>query len=128
MRIASRRSARLADFGLARIGDDDAGNTRSGAIVGTPSYMAPEQADGRTREVSAAADVYGLGAVLYELLLGMPPHGEPSLLATLQAVRECDPLSPRLLNPAVPRDLEAICLKCLEKSPDRRVRYRARAG
>ncbi|HEX5104206.1 MAG TPA: serine/threonine-protein kinase, partial [Pirellulaceae bacterium] len=114
------RVARLADFGLARLIERGAEQTRSGSVLGTPSYMAPEQAEGRLRDVGAAADVYSLGAVLFELLAGRPPFREVSLLATLQAVREREPPSLRSLRGEVPIDLDAICLKCLEKNPQRR--------
>ncbi len=113
--------ARLADFGLARLVDRGAGQTQSGAVIGTPSYMAPEQAEGLTRQLGVTSDVYALGAVLFELLTGRPPFQEETLLATLQAVREREAPRPRQLNRKVPIDLEAICLKCLEK--DQRRRY-----
>jgi eukaryotic-like serine/threonine-protein kinase len=112
--------ARLADFGLARLVDRGAGQTQSGAVVGTPSYMSPEQAEGLTRQIGVTADVYSLGAVLFELLTGRPPFQEETLLATLQAVREREPPRPRQLNREIPLDLEAICCKCLEKDPRRR--------
>lgn len=111
---------RLTDFGLARLGDGAADATRTGAVVGTPSYMAPEQAEGQLREVGTASDIYSLGAVLYELLTRRPPFLEPTLLGTLRAVREDEPQCPLLFNSAVPPDLAAICLKCLEKDPQQR--------
>jgi serine/threonine-protein kinase len=111
----------VTDFGLAkRLDAHDAGLTRTGAIVGTPSYMAPEQAAGKVKELGPACDVYGLGAVLYELLTGRPPFRSDSSLDTLLHVLEQEPVPPRLLNPKVEADLETICLKCLEKDPSRR--------
>ncbi|HUR53762.1 MAG TPA: serine/threonine-protein kinase, partial [Gemmataceae bacterium] len=109
----------VADFGLAGRLEEDGSGTRTGLVVGTPAYMAPEQA--RTpKEVSTAADVYGLGAVLYHQLTGRPPFAGDTPLATLDMVVNDDPVPPSALNPAVPRDLETIALKCLEKDPARR--------
>ena len=107
----------VIDFGLARRLGEDSSLTQSGAILGTPSYMAPEQAGGHGKEVGPAADVYSLGAVLYELLVGRPPFRAATVMETLVLVLERDPTPPRRLEPGVPRDLEAICLKCLEKDP-----------
>lgn len=114
------RSLKITDFGLAKITDEHTEQTRSGVVLGTASYMAPEQAEGKSREVGTGADVYSLSAILYELLTGRPPFVAESQLATLQQVREGEPVAPRRLNPRVPRDLETICLKCLQKQPQRR--------
>src|SRR5262249_31327553 len=111
---------KIADFGLAKQIDDDSSQTKSGTILGTPSYMAPEQAEGRTREVGPGADIYALGAILYELLVGRPPFRAGNPIDTIRQVVEQDPVAPRQLEPRVPLDLETICLKCLEKQPERR--------
>jgi eukaryotic-like serine/threonine-protein kinase len=111
---------KITDFGLAKRLDDGALKTQSGAVLGTPSYMAPEQAAGRTREVGPAADVWALGAVLYECLTGRPPFRGGTALDTLQLVVGAEPVPPRQFNPAVPRDLETVCLKCLRKDPRQR--------
>jgi serine/threonine protein kinase len=110
---------KVADFGLARQLESPSGQTRTGAILGTPSYMAPEQAQGR-KDVGPAADVYGLGAILYECLTGRPPFRADTVLHTLALVVAEEPVPPRRQQPSVPRDLETICLKCLEKRPQRR--------
>jgi serine/threonine protein kinase len=111
---------KITDFGLAKKLDIDEGQTRTGAILGTPSYMAPEQAEGRTREVGPAVDMYALGAILYELLTGRPPFKAQTPLETLLQVQHDEPVPPRRLQPRVPRDLETICLKCLHKNPHKR--------
>jgi serine/threonine protein kinase len=117
---------KVSDFGLAKQIDGEGANTRTGAVMGTPSYMAPEQAEGRTKYVGPATDIYSLGAILYECLTGRPPfHGE-TVLETLDQVRYNEPVPPTRLRPptfgSVPRELEIICLKCLAKDP--RERYR----
>jgi WD40 repeat protein len=110
----------VTDFGLAKRSGDDSGLTQSGAIVGTPSYMAPEQASGHNEAVTAQTDVYGLGAVLYALLTGRPPFDADTILGTIEQVRGRPPAPPSRINPRVGRDLETICLRCLEKDPWRR--------
>ncbi len=107
----------LTDFGLARRTGADSSLSGSGAILGTPSYMAPEQATGSRASLAPATDVYGLGAILYELLTGRPPFRADSVMETVVQVLERDPTPPREVRPDIPRELESICLKCLEKSP-----------
>jgi eukaryotic-like serine/threonine-protein kinase len=111
---------KVTDFGLAKRLDRDRGATQSGAVVGTPSYMAPEQAAGKIKEVGPPADVYALGAILYEALTGRPPFKDTTPLGTLQQVISQEPVAPRRLQPAVPRDLETVCLKCLAKEAQHR--------
>ncbi|MGH7200663.1 MAG: protein kinase domain-containing protein, partial [Planctomycetaceae bacterium] len=110
----------VTDFGLAKRVEGDSGLTATGQILGTPGYMPPEQAAGRTADIGPRVDVYALGALLYFLLTGRPPFQSANAIDTLKQVIENDPAPPRKLNAAVPRDLEAICLKCLEKRPDDR--------
>lgn len=111
--------ALLADFGLAKFADDEGGLTQTGDAVGTPAYMAPEQFEDASR-VGVAADIYSLGATLYCALSGRPPFQASSPLQTMKQVLQADAVPLRQLNPAVDRDLETICMKCLEKSPEKR--------
>jgi serine/threonine protein kinase len=119
--VASDGTLKIADFGLAKQIDNTTELTSTGAIMGTPSYMAPEQAEGRTKEIGPITDVYALGAILYELLTGRPPFKGANMVETLDMVRNSKPVPPHRHQPKVPRDLERICLKCLEKHP--RMRY-----
>jgi serine/threonine-protein kinase len=118
--IDSAGHPHVTDFGLARRVEADSSLTTTGALLGTPSYMAPEQASGRRKELTPAADVYGLGAIYYELLTGRPPFRAGSVMETVVLVLEREPESPRQIAPKVPPELEQICLKCLEKSPNER--------
>ena len=111
---------KISDFGLAKLMDSGPGMTRTEAFLGTPNYMAPEQAAGHIKQVGPAADVYSLGAILYELLTGHPPFEARSVLETLDQVRNREPVAPRRRCVALATDLETICLKCLEKAPQQR--------
>jgi tRNA A-37 threonylcarbamoyl transferase component Bud32 len=111
---------KISDFGLAKQLESDSGQTQAGQILGTPSYMAPEQAAGQGHAVGPAADIYALGAILYECLTGRPPFKGASVLETLEQVRGMEPVPPARLHPGLPRDMETICLKCLQKEPGRR--------
>src|SRR5437870_364735 len=110
----------LTDFGLARLVETESTVTRTMEVLGTPSYMAPEQAVGNNAGVTRATDIYGLGAVLYQLLTGHPPFAGGTTFETVRLVLDTEPRQPRLLNPKVDRDLATICLKCLDKDPQRR--------
>ena len=110
----------LTDFGLARLVEAESTMTRTLEVLGTPSYMAPEQAVGNNAAISSATDVYGLGAVLYQLLTGQPPFAGGATYETIKLLLDTEPRQPRLLNPKIDRDLSTICLKCLEKDPKRR--------
>ncbi len=118
--VDDRGQPYVTDFGLAKRVEGDSELTVSGAILGTPPYMAPEQASGRRGAVTTATDVYGLGAILYALLTGRAPFRGQSVAEILEKVREQSPTPPSKLNPHAPRDLEIICLKCLEKDSQRR--------
>src|SRR5262245_55713084 len=111
---------KITDFGLAKRLATDSGETREGDVIGTPAYMAPEQAGGKGETIGPATDVYSLGVILYEMLTGRVPLQGPSTLDTLVLVRNEDPVPPRRLQPCIPRDLETICLKCLEKESGKR--------
>jgi WD40 repeat protein len=116
---AGRLVPRLADFGLAKL-QQDSELTRTGTVLGTPSYMPPEQTRGDKGQIGPAADVYSLGALLYCLLTGRPPFQAADEWETMRQVREEEPVPPHALNPGVPRDLESVCLRCLAKEPGRR--------
>src|SRR5437016_2254129 len=107
----------LTDFGLARLVESESSVTQTLDVLGTPSYMAPEQAVGNNAAVRSAAEVYGLGAVLYQLLTGQPPFAGGTTYETIKLLEDTEPRPPQLLNPKVDRDLSTICLKCLEKDP-----------
>jgi serine/threonine-protein kinase len=111
---------KIADFGLAKSLENDSVHTQTGTILGTPSYMAPEQAEGKTHEIGPPADIYALGAILYDMLTGRPPFRGASLWDTVSQVKTTEPVPPRQLQPGVPTDLETICLKCLHKDATKR--------
>ena len=118
--LDAKREPHLTDFGLARLVETESTVTRTMEVLGTPSYMAPEQAVGNNAGVTSATDIYGLSAVLYQLLTGHPPFAGGTTFETVRLVLDTEPRQPRLLNPKVDRDLATICLKCLEKDPRRR--------
>jgi tRNA A-37 threonylcarbamoyl transferase component Bud32 len=111
---------KIADFGLAKRLDGDQGHTRTGEIMGTPEYMAPEQAAGRIKEIGPCTDIYALGAILYDMLTGRPPFQAPSVLEALELIRSQEPVPPSRLRLKLSRDLETICLKALQKEPRKR--------
>jgi WD40 repeat protein/serine/threonine protein kinase len=119
-RPLNEHTPKITDFGLAKKLDSGSGQTASGAILGTPSYMAPEQAGGQTKEVGPLADVYALGAILYQLLTGRPPFKAATAMDTLLLVLSEEPVPPRRLQPKTPVDLETLCLKCLQKETRKR--------
>src|SRR5262249_60701537 len=110
--VTARGELKVTDFGLAKRLDTESLQTQAGAIMGTPAYMAPEQARGKSREAGPLADVWALGAILYECLTGRPPFLGATALDTLAQVLTADPVPPRRLQPKVPRDLATICLQC----------------
>ncbi|HYT89453.1 MAG TPA: bifunctional serine/threonine-protein kinase/formylglycine-generating enzyme family protein [Gemmataceae bacterium] len=118
--LTAEGTPKITDFGLARQLDSDSGETQAGAVMGTPSYMAPEQASGRAHEAGPAADIYALGAILYVCLAGGPPFKGKTMVETLDLVRTQEPVPPSRLQKSVPVDLETICLKCLRKEPEKR--------
>ena len=118
--LDARGEPHLTDFGLAKLTEKESTLTHTNAVMGTPAYMAPEQARGETKNVTTSADVYGLGAVLYHTVTGSPPFGGGTSMETIRQVLDEEPRRPSLWNPLIDADLETICLKCLEKQPDRR--------
>src|SRR5438552_3497900 len=115
--LDQKNEPHLTDFGLARLVETESTVTRTMEVLGTPSYMAPEQAVGSNATVSSVTDVYGLGAVFYQLLTGQPPFAGGTTYETIKLLLDTEPRQPRLLNPKIDRDLSTICLKCLEKDP-----------
>ncbi len=118
--IDETQTAFVTDFGLAKVFGGDGERTMSGTILGTPAYMAPEQAWGKPDDISSQCDIYSLGAILYQLLAGRPPYDEESPLDLMLRLRDSEPKLPSKLNPAVPSSIEKICMRCLEKKPENR--------
>ena len=118
--MTAEGNPKIADFGLAKLLGGGSDLTRTEWILGTPSYMSPEQAWGHAREVGPSCDVYALGAILYELLTGRPPFKGANVFETVEQVKSIEPVAPSRLQPGLPRDLETICLSCLQKEPSRR--------
>ena len=118
--LVDDETPKVVNFGLAKTLEADSNLTRSGIFVGTPSYAAPEQVNGLTRMIGPAADIYALGAIFYQMLTGRPPFQGSTVLQTLEQVKMSDPVPPSRLQPGLSRDAETICLKCLEKDPQRR--------
>jgi tetratricopeptide (TPR) repeat protein len=118
--LAADGTPKITDFGLAKMVDSESGLTRTELVMGSPSYMAPEQAEGRAKESRPSVDVYALGAILYELLTGRPPFRGATAMETLEQVKGSEPVPPLRLVPNLARDIETICLKCLRKEPTRR--------
>ena len=119
---------KIIDFGLAKVLGADGRLTATDSVLGSPSYMAPEQAGGDAKTLGPAADIYSLGAILYELLTGRPPFRGATVLETLEQVKTAEPVSPSRLVPGTPQDIETICLKCLRKEPGRRYESAAALG
>ncbi len=115
--LSSDGTPKISDFGLAKLLGDDSVRTLSGEVLGTPSYMAPEQAEGRSRDVGPAADIYALGSILYQTLTGRPPFLGASAIETMKLVVSTEAVAPRAASAGRTRDLETITLKCLEKDP-----------
>ncbi len=118
--LAADGTPKITDFGLAKSLAEDSGLTRTDSIMGSPGYMSPEQAEGKTRQVGPLADIYALGVILYELLTGGPPFRGTTALEILDQVKNAEPVAPSRLVPGLPRDIETIALKCLQKAPEKR--------
>ena len=119
-RPSERYEPKIADFGLAKYLGSDGNHTITGSLIGTPSYMSPEQVDSTLGEAGPACDIYALGAILYDVLVGRPPFHAATVIETMRQVRDDEPFSPRRLQPKIPNDLETICMTCLRKEPERR--------